>query len=667
MKTEPRRFRSNLIRLISGILVAIGGVFPAFKIQADGCFVVPKFVWDKHKDINEPTQKAIIAYDSGHEDLILQVKYDGPVEEFGWLIPVPNVPTVKEGTIECFYELSEFTQRLWEPPVSHGADLKTLSARSMGETKPEPVKVVEIKTVGSYEVAVLSARDTVALKQWLEANQFSFPQEKESAIESYIKNGWYFVAARINLEKEKGFSLLSKAKPRKTIEQKLSSGELRPLHLSFASDRCVFPLKVSSINGKPSEVQVYVLSQEPLLEKGMFERTLPGIYSNDVVNAQRQADWFERELLLRARLSSGVTNLQLSALQKDEVRRRRETLRVSGELPHFVNVTKSEFPICGKEIPSLAEGDSWFLIKETWTFKPEEMRDLIFEPAIPFLIEKLDSKYGYYTAACLGQYGAQAVFPVLRVLRGTNAAARATILSAFDYTSGLKLDEQALFRSGARELITDSDPAARRFAVLHGADDTEFLLKAMHDEDFQVAGLAGGNLMHSLMYRPGAKKYIPQVQEMLKDEKLSTRAAALEALRGVQIKIPREDLLQFFTMTNLSVVWTACTKLDQEGEEISNPDLIPMLNNGDPTVRMLGLKLLYGNAEKSGVDLALPLLRDSEPQVVGRAEAVLRGLTGQHFKQAGEWERWWNENKATFGVQQHPEEFMPSRTNLLQF
>ena len=62
---------------------------------ADGMFVVPKFVWDKHKDINEPAQKAILVYDVGREDLILQVKYEGPVDEVGWLIPVPNLPTVE--------------------------------------------------------------------------------------------------------------------------------------------------------------------------------------------------------------------------------------------------------------------------------------------------------------------------------------------------------------------------------------------------------------------------------------------------------------------------------------------------------------------------------------------------------------------------------------------
>ena len=74
----------------------------------DGCFV---FKWDKKTDINEPTQKAIIVYDAGREDVLLQVKYEGPLEEFGWLIPVPSLPKVEKASMEAFYELSQITQR----------------------------------------------------------------------------------------------------------------------------------------------------------------------------------------------------------------------------------------------------------------------------------------------------------------------------------------------------------------------------------------------------------------------------------------------------------------------------------------------------------------------------------------------------------------------------
>jgi len=75
---------------------------------ADGCFV---FKWDKKIDINEPTQKAIIVFDAGREEILLQVKYEGPLEEFGWLVPTPSLPKVEKGSMEPFYELSQLTQR----------------------------------------------------------------------------------------------------------------------------------------------------------------------------------------------------------------------------------------------------------------------------------------------------------------------------------------------------------------------------------------------------------------------------------------------------------------------------------------------------------------------------------------------------------------------------
>lgn len=62
-------------------------------VMADGCFV---FRWDKETDINEPAQKAVIVHDAGRGDLLLQVKYEGPLEEFGWLIPGPSYPVKGE-------------------------------------------------------------------------------------------------------------------------------------------------------------------------------------------------------------------------------------------------------------------------------------------------------------------------------------------------------------------------------------------------------------------------------------------------------------------------------------------------------------------------------------------------------------------------------------------
>src|SRR5215510_4222272 len=131
------------VRLITVTLTATCG----WNVIADGCFV---FKWNKAIDINEPTQKAIIVFDEGREDILLQVKYEGPLQEFGWLIPVPTLPKVERGSMKPFYELSLLTQRHFGE-----GDAMALGIKQGTGGGAEPVKVIEINTVGAYEVAIL--------------------------------------------------------------------------------------------------------------------------------------------------------------------------------------------------------------------------------------------------------------------------------------------------------------------------------------------------------------------------------------------------------------------------------------------------------------------------------------------------------------------------------
>src|SRR5438445_58113 len=133
----PEQFTSPIACLLVPFCVLVA---TAPSILADGCFV---FRWNRAADINEPTQKAIIVYDQGREDLLLQVKYEGPLEDFGWLIPVPSLPEVEKGSMEPFYELSQLTQRQFGVLTASAARRGGLGAES------DAVKVIEVKTVGA--------------------------------------------------------------------------------------------------------------------------------------------------------------------------------------------------------------------------------------------------------------------------------------------------------------------------------------------------------------------------------------------------------------------------------------------------------------------------------------------------------------------------------------
>src|ERR1039458_1115063 len=110
--------------------------------------------------------------------------------------------------MDCFYELSKLTQERFGD--GRGA---TLSAGIYTKGLDE-VKVIEIKTVGAYEVAVITAGNAASLAEWLDAHQFVFPKEKQGVLDSYVRKQWYFVAARIDPNRS-GFTMKSRA-PEKT-------------------------------------------------------------------------------------------------------------------------------------------------------------------------------------------------------------------------------------------------------------------------------------------------------------------------------------------------------------------------------------------------------------------------------------------------------------------
>ena len=629
---------------------------------ADGMFVVPKFVWDKHKDINEPAQKAILVHDAGREDLILQVKYEGPVDEFGWLIPVPNLPTVQIGSMKCFYELSQYTQKHFEWGYQKSGTRSipmSLDTESAGAKSEPPVKVIEIKTVGDYEIAILSTKDAGALAKWLDTNQFYFPTNKTDVLDGYVRQQWYFVAVKINLKT--GLGSLS------TL-QKLAGGELNPLQISFATDRCVFPLKISSVNGVPSEVQVYVLSPEPLLEKTMLEKKLPLIYSNDMARAQRSAQSYERmqsmQRNLRAHFLGGAASKSVDQPPSPEGEKTIQTISKTleadpDELPPFAKVTKADLPETSKWISQLAD-KSWWLTKQTWTFKPEEMRDLVFEPALSVFADELGTKYGYFAVEGLAHFRAEAVPLFIAAFQSTNPVVRVNAASIFNRHYGSISDPR--LTEAAATWLKDSEPEVRMAGVETLAEYSNWnpknaapLVAMLRDEDTRVRHAAFFALPR---FRGEMEKYIPDFQQMLKDKDPGVQFSGLEMLQRLQMDIPLADLLPLFKSSDLEILGTAFSQISRQGEKISDDDARVLLQNPQPLARQLGLRALDQNPGKQSVELALPLLRDPDEIVRLKAAQTLQALTGQQFSedQADEWAKWWVEHKAGFVAQSHPEE-----------
>jgi hypothetical protein len=201
---------------------------------ADGCFV-----WRKGADLYEPSQKAVILHKDGIEDMILQVKYSGPAEDFCWIVPLPAAPALSAVEGDVFAELSLYTQLRWKWGYRQAE-------------KPE-VEVLSRKKVGIFDTAVLKATDPADLQRWLAKNGFAFPENRADVLKFYARKKWVFAAIRIHPD-ELG----------EDVARKLREGTIQPLLFTFKSKEIVYPLYVSSVNAGATEVLLFVLADSPV-------------------------------------------------------------------------------------------------------------------------------------------------------------------------------------------------------------------------------------------------------------------------------------------------------------------------------------------------------------------------------------------------------------------
>ncbi len=606
---------------------------------ADGCFV---FKWNKEIDINEPTQKAIIVHDAGREEMLLQVKYEGPLEEFGWLIPTPSLPKVEKGSMEPFYELSQLTQRRFGMSQHNGV-------QSLGEAKGarEDVKVIEIKTVGAYEVAILSAQDSGSLTRWLADHDYSLPEGKSEIIDEYIHRGWYFIAAKIELNKGIDLKMASNSEaknreirtsPQRTIQAKLSTGELHPLLISFDTAKPVFPLKISAVGGKTSEVSLYVIAKQPLLEKSLFAKAAINIQRDYTDWEQKSAERRKHEAMNVLRvLSMGdlldsfyVTNhspyranrlRRPSDAPRDYSQEDLERIANEGLLPaqsygfdetfysspeemlQCMPLKSEDIPKCSRTFLRIKEGD-WFLTKLVQIFGPVEMKDLEFEPAISELSGMLSQKMGKSAAQILARLGAKGEAVLRQACNDPNSTVR------LNAVIGLERERRKGFGEVLSKLLKDDAPAVRLHAVYAaeaepGEGFTDAMRSLLRDPQRDVRAAAVGYLSS---HEP--TNSAPVYFESLNDSHANVRAAALVILTRInRYPAPHEIFLE------------ACR----------------LLNDPDETVQEAALHTILGMSyEPAPREMIAPFLSNPHLSISGTALSILRrGTQYRAFEENG--------------------------------
>jgi hypothetical protein len=243
-------------------------------VHACGCFTPP----DPSVPIVQAGERILFAMANGQVTAHIQIQYQGTASDFGWLLPLPSVPTLELGTDELFTQLTNQTQPKYEvnnvydgncfgggafgsggatvPGVAQGPGNSTGGDNGGGNV------LVYQNSVGPYDYAVLHADSQTDMLNWLNTNHYFVPTGTADAVSAYIHPGAFFLALK--------------------LKSGNTTGNLQPVVVHYASDLPMIPIVLTSVAANPHMgIQVWMLGPG---------RAIPRNYYHTVIN-DAKLDW----------------------------------------------------------------------------------------------------------------------------------------------------------------------------------------------------------------------------------------------------------------------------------------------------------------------------------------------------------------------------------------
>jgi HEAT repeat protein len=449
------------------------------------------------------------------------------------------------------------------------------------------------------------------------------------------------------------------------------------------------------VGGKPSEVSLYVLSAEPLANKFILDRQLQKARrakaelessAPERLGSARTSMQNTRALMMAwqmyaiapppraaggkpARQDWSPADMQAMADEEQPLASLINSNYLDDYPPNFDGLAEiMEVPAetvtrCAKVLDRLA-GKPWRVTKQVYTFSPQEMQDLEFEPAIPVLAELLSTPEGRLVWGTLHDCGPAALPAICAACRSTNATERINASCQLQSYRGASVGDLLL------ALLRDPISQVRYNAVLATAANwqppyRDVLFGLLRDPDKRV----GGQAAQWLTFHETADN-TPRYLPLLNDPDPDVAGRALHVLITINpTAVPREQLLRLLGVPRMEVVSQSLRLLkgpqsllsrdvtvsateDASSPEktLSSQEAAPLTTNRLSLAKLTGLKILSQNADADAVSLAIPMLRDTNSLVRTRAATVLHLITEQDFPEAqpATWEVWWQTNREVF-------------------
>lgn len=213
--------------------------------------------------------KVVLMRDGERTVITMANDYQGPLEEFAIVVPVPTVlereqiHVTENAIIDHLdaYTAPRLVEYFDEDPCAPQIMYERMASATAADAEAAPpsgpkslgVTIEAEYTVGEYDIQILSAEQSDGLTVFLRDNGYQVPDGAERTLESYIKQGTKFFVAKVNLDEQ--------AKTGRTY--------LRPLQMAFETPKFMLPIRLGMANADGKQ-ELFVFT---LTRKGRVETT----------------------------------------------------------------------------------------------------------------------------------------------------------------------------------------------------------------------------------------------------------------------------------------------------------------------------------------------------------------------------------------------------------
>jgi len=243
LKISKRSFLASSFTFAAAALLLLSWILPSVSADMGG---IP--IWHTpYVELNEPGQKAIVAWNGREEILLLSTDVKANQSMLALeLLPLPSNPKAVERA--DFSAFTKIQQILWNPLQDLASEYQALNVEAA--TLANTVAVTFHEVIGVHNITVVRADNASELALWisdfLKNNSVTIEistQEYSSMFEEYISRGFPYFALDL-------------------IDVSYEEGSTESILYHFETDFLYYPLRISTLFSGSTNIKLFILTKE---------------------------------------------------------------------------------------------------------------------------------------------------------------------------------------------------------------------------------------------------------------------------------------------------------------------------------------------------------------------------------------------------------------------